>query len=77
MQITATFDIDPKNSDPDKIAESFDQYLRDMLYIGIDDDDVFLISDVTITEGPYSPDSFDALSYEAQQSWLRGMKEEA
>jgi hypothetical protein len=51
MQITATFDIDPKNSDPDKIAESFDQYLRDMLYIGIDDGDVFLISDVMLTEG--------------------------
>lgn len=47
MKITAEFTIDPKTSDPAKVAASFEQYLRDSLYVGVQDsDDPFTVDAV-------------------------------
>ena len=51
MKIMAQFDVDEKGNDLEKVAQAFDVYLRDMLYVGADDedDDPFSVQEVAIT----------------------------
>lgn len=53
MKINVTFTINPLDSDPDKIRGSFDQYLRDMLYVGAETDtDPYLVDEVEVHLDP-------------------------
>ena len=50
MRIVLDFKVDERNSDPTKLIDTFDQYVRDMLYVGVDaeDNDPFWIEDFSV-----------------------------
>jgi hypothetical protein len=43
MYITIKFDIDEKNCDEQKLMVHFSEYLNDVLDVGYDEDDLFVI----------------------------------
>ena len=43
MYITIKFDIDEKNCDEQKLMVHFSEYLNDILDVGYDEDDLFVI----------------------------------
>ena len=51
--IRAEFQVRTADStDPAKLVETFEQYLRDMLYVGVDDeeDDPFWVDEVSVQQ---------------------------
>lgn len=52
MEVTVRFHVDPTDSDEVKVQECFEQYLRDMLDVGVEDadDDPFLLRDLEVIE---------------------------
>ncbi len=50
MKITVIFDVESKDPHPDVVVSKFENYLFEMLYIGVDDDyqDSYTISDAKI-----------------------------